>query len=244
MSQIEKLLNVARGELGVKESPANSNNVKYNTWFYGRAVSGSDYPWCCAFVAWCFEQAGLASLWLNGNPKETAYCPYVESSAKAKGQWVTKGYQPGDIVLYDFSGAGQTTHVGIVESVNHDGSLVCIEGNTSMTSNDNGGCVMRRSRMPANVRGAYRPGYQIETETTQETEEKDMTADQVKEIIAEGNPVYNTVADVPDYWRDDVQALVSAGVIKGDGVNPVAMSRSELKSAIVAKRLVDAAMGK
>ena len=29
----EKVLAIARGELGVKESPANSNRVKYNTWY-------------------------------------------------------------------------------------------------------------------------------------------------------------------------------------------------------------------
>ena len=40
-----KVLDVARKELGVKESPANSNRVKYNTWYYGREVSGAAYTW-------------------------------------------------------------------------------------------------------------------------------------------------------------------------------------------------------
>jgi len=48
-----KALAAARSQLGIKESPANSNNVKYNTWYYGHAVSGpTAYPWCCVFVAW------------------------------------------------------------------------------------------------------------------------------------------------------------------------------------------------
>lgn len=43
----------ARAELGTKESPANSNNVRYNTWYYGKAVYGATaYPWCCVFVCW------------------------------------------------------------------------------------------------------------------------------------------------------------------------------------------------
>lgn len=44
----------ALAEVGVKESPKNSNNVKYNTWYYGHPVHGSAYPWCMVFVQWCF----------------------------------------------------------------------------------------------------------------------------------------------------------------------------------------------
>lgn len=53
-----KLLSIAKAEVGVKESPANSNNVKYNTWYYGREVYdglwGTSFPWCAAFVCWLF----------------------------------------------------------------------------------------------------------------------------------------------------------------------------------------------
>lgn len=52
--QRQKILAIADGELGIKESPPNSNNVKYNTWFYGRPVSGASYPWCCTFISWLF----------------------------------------------------------------------------------------------------------------------------------------------------------------------------------------------
>ena len=49
---------IAEAEVGTKESPANSNNVKYNTWFYGREVYdglwGTQFPWCAAFIAWVF----------------------------------------------------------------------------------------------------------------------------------------------------------------------------------------------
>ena len=49
-----KLLRIAAAEVGVTEYPSGSNKVKYNTWFYGKAVSGSAYPWCAVFVCWCF----------------------------------------------------------------------------------------------------------------------------------------------------------------------------------------------
>lgn len=49
----------ALSQVGVKESPAGSNKVKYNTWFYGKVVSGSAYPWCMVFVCWCFAHVGI-----------------------------------------------------------------------------------------------------------------------------------------------------------------------------------------
>ena len=49
------IVNAALAEVGVKETPANSNNVKYNTWYYGKNVSGSAYPWCAAFISWLFR---------------------------------------------------------------------------------------------------------------------------------------------------------------------------------------------
>lgn len=51
------IVDVALAEEGTRES--GTNNVKYNTWFYGHAVSGGDYAWCAVFVAWCANQAGV-----------------------------------------------------------------------------------------------------------------------------------------------------------------------------------------
>ena len=50
----DHLMEIALSQVGVKEIPAGSNDVKYNTWYYGREVKGDAYPWCCVFVEWCF----------------------------------------------------------------------------------------------------------------------------------------------------------------------------------------------
>ena len=78
--------------------------------------------------------------------------------AKAHGRWVTGGYLPGDIVLYNFDSRPDADHCGICESAG-GGKVTCIEGNTSVTSDDNGGKVMRRTRSQSLVLGAYRPDY-------------------------------------------------------------------------------------
>lgn len=44
----------ALGQVGVKESPKNSNKVKYNQWFYGKNISAY---WCATFVCWLFAHA-------------------------------------------------------------------------------------------------------------------------------------------------------------------------------------------
>ena len=168
-NQIDKLIKTAAGEIGTKEFPYGSNKVKYNTEYYGRAVSGSAYPWCCAFIWWVFRECGLSTLFFDGD--KTAYCPAVESFYRSYGQWYTKGKR-GDIVLFDFTGEGKAVHIGIVESVNADGTYTCIEGNTSVSSNDNGGAVMRRIRMKSQIRGFARPKYN----TTKDVEETTVTS--------------------------------------------------------------------
>ena len=152
---VRSVLFAAASQIGVTESPAGSNRVKYNTAYYGREVSGSAYPWCVTFVWWVFRQAGF-SLY------KTASCSalvkrYREASPD---QIIQQGYRSGDLVFFDFSGRqSKTEHVGIVERVGADGTLTTIEGNTGSGSNANGGAVMRRTRNPGLVTCGIRPGY-------------------------------------------------------------------------------------
>lgn len=148
MTRTAKILAVARKELGVKESPPDSNRVKYNEWYYRRPVSGAAYPWCMVFVQWVFHQAGTPL------PLKTASCGALASWAKRNGKFVISGYRPGDVVFFHFDGR-HIVHTGIVERV-CPGGLVTIEGNTGTGNNANGGEVMRRNRPIRFAAGAYR----------------------------------------------------------------------------------------
>jgi hypothetical protein len=161
MATAEKILEIARSQIGTRESPANSDNVKYNTVYYGREVSGK-YPWCAVFVWWVFREAGAPELYYGGG--ETAYCPTLMSFHKK--QKVTD-YRPGDIVFFNFSGRSSAGHVGICES--WDGTYITtIDGNTGSASEDNGGAVLRRRRHKKFIVGAYRPEYQEDDDMTQD----------------------------------------------------------------------------
>lgn len=159
MATANDILKIAQAEIGVKESPANSNNVKYNTWYYGKSVNGSAYPWCAVFVSWLFAQVDSSLI------KKSASCMDIGNWFKQNGRFKANNPQVGDVVFFKYTTNSRwTNHIGIVESINKDGSIVTIEGNTSTTSNDNGGSVMRRTRK-SNIVGYGVPKYSVSTNT-------------------------------------------------------------------------------
>ena len=148
-----RVLTWAESQLGVIEFPFGSNRVKYNDWYYG--APGHNYAWCVTFVQWVMARAGMPL------PIKTASCTQLANWAKAHGQWVTRGYKPGDIVMFHWGSDPKVTeHMGIVKAVNGT-RLITVEGNTSTTDQSNGGCVMERTRALVSVTGAYRPWYNV-----------------------------------------------------------------------------------
>jgi hypothetical protein len=134
-------LRAAIGELGYKESPSGSNANKYGSWY------GANYqPWCAMFVTWCYETAGPSDAFVKGS--RWAYCPYVVADARAGryGLKTTDDPIPGDLVVYDWSWDTVYDHIGLFEKWLGGGDFSAIEGNTSTSSNSNGGQVMRRTR--------------------------------------------------------------------------------------------------
>ena len=193
MATAKEILAVARGELGYKESPAGSNRTKYGTWF---GLNGQ--PWCMLFIQWVFTQAGAESLLAA----RTASCGAFMRAAQSTGRWVTSGYQPGDVVIYDFPGGGATDHCGIVVTALTTG-VRAIEGNTASGDDSNGGEVMERTRPLSVIVGAYRPHY---AEETAEKEDNPMT--------------YKYLKDIPEKFRPIIKDLMTAGIIQGDGSDP------------------------
>lgn len=158
MATAEKVLNVARSQLGVKENPPNSNNILYNTAYFGHVVSGKDYAWCMTFIWWVFKTAGASALFYGGG--KTASCTAFMNWAKKTGRWVTSDFKPGDIVTFNFDSDPAAEHCGIIER-DFVSSISTIEGNTSMYgSQDNGGEVCRKMRSKKLILGAYRPAYE------------------------------------------------------------------------------------
>ena len=85
---------------------------------------------------------------------------------KEQGNFVTKDFKAGDIAFFNFNNGKVAEHIGIIETVNKDGTYSVIEGNTSLTSDDNGGSVMRRTRYKSQIIGCGRPEYDAEELTS------------------------------------------------------------------------------
>ena len=141
MGQRNQFIMTARGELGVIEGP------KDNETKYGAFTKANFLPWCGSFVNWCADQVGL----------KIPNCVSTVAGASAfikKGQWEKVNEAtplPGDIVFFDFpnDGVDRISHVGIVVRDNGDGTVTCIEGNTSPDKKGdqrNGGQVCQKKR--------------------------------------------------------------------------------------------------
>jgi len=140
-----RLVAIAQAEVGQAEDPPGSNDgpriADYRTAVAG-AVPGE--PWCADFVSWVAAQAGVPL----GNAGEGF------SSVAALTDWAgstgrllpaNAPAQPGDLVLFG------DRHVGLVESVEPDGTLDTIEGN-------DGDAVSRATHAPGSWTGLVRLG--------------------------------------------------------------------------------------
>jgi len=160
---LSKTVEVTTLELGVTEWPKGSNNVKYNTAYYGKEVSGSAYKWCVTFLWWVFQEAKERMAFFGGG--KTNSCGTLLRWYQEQGLTVPASeVQRGDIVILNFSGTKDTQHCGYV--IERDGNAVkTIEGNTTPGeegSQDNGGCVAKKTRYPYQIVGVCRPQYKEE----------------------------------------------------------------------------------
>lgn len=121
----QQMVSIAEGEVGQAEDPPGSNNgARIDV--YRSAVAGAQQgePWCADFVSWVAAQAGAP---LGDSGAGFSSVAGITDWANQTGRLLPAGStpQPGDLILFG------DHHVGMVESVNSDGSLETIEGNSS-----------------------------------------------------------------------------------------------------------------
>ena len=186
MKQGEIIVKKASEFIGVKEFPMDSNNVIFNTHYYGKEVNGSAYPWCVTFVWDIFRMCGLSKLFYDG--KKTPSCDCVYSWGKKTGiLWGAYDMvEAGDLVLFDFDRKNGYNHIGIIEKYNN-GLLQTIEGNTGTNNDSNGGEVMRRFRNPYTTHACIiRPRY-----TDTETKTESLVDETIKARVKVGQKAIN-----------------------------------------------------
>ena len=171
-SEVEKIIEIAKGELEYLEKRSNSQldsktgNAGYNNYTkYWRDIKPEwqGNPWCACFVTWVFMKAlgkERAKQLLRHYPY--LYCPTM------KGLFTLNANpKVGDIVIFWKNGA--FAHTGIVIAVDGD-KFTTIEGNTSGASNvvENGGGVCQKTYYNSKLPGTKfcRPTYSSTTITS------------------------------------------------------------------------------
>jgi len=150
----ERLVEIATAEVGYIEEAVPENKTKYQK---------ANQPWCGAFVNWCGKKAGVEI-------PNTVYTPAGADAFKKMKRWFEgEDAQPqaGDVVYFDFpaDGVDRISHVGIVVKDNNDGTVTCVEGNTSSDKKGdqrNGGevCLKIRAYKKKN-RNKFKPNLAV-----------------------------------------------------------------------------------
>jgi len=119
------VLAAVQREVGVAEQPPGSNDAPRIAQ-YRQATAGSGVgPWCAYFASWAAREAGMP---VGENGQGFGSVDALYGWAQRAGRAVPNGPgvvpRPGDLIVWD-------EHIGVVESVQPDGSVATIEGNSS-----------------------------------------------------------------------------------------------------------------
>jgi hypothetical protein len=116
---------VAHTQVGQAEFPPGSNEspriAEYRSAVQGAVIG----PWCADFASWCAAQAGIP-LGENGEGFQSVGALWEWAERSGRAIPASEGSPaPGDLIVWG------SEHVGIIESVDPDGSIHTIEGNSS-----------------------------------------------------------------------------------------------------------------
>lgn len=138
------VIDVAKAQVGIMTGKT------YWVWYYKTKFKNTDRtPWCGAFVAWCYNAAGMYDkVTVAKKFGPLGYVPSYSRYADKNGKWVKKSEaKGGDIIIF-----GRNMHVGLVEGVVGD-YIITIEGNAGPTA------AIGSGKPGAVVRNAYRIDY-------------------------------------------------------------------------------------
>lgn len=229
MTAIDKLIEIAKNEVGYLEKASNSNlydktanagTANYTKYWAEIAPSAQGEPWCACFVTWCFVQAfgkDMAKTLLKHYPY--TYCPDMADLFT-----LNANPQRGDIVI--FKNSGEFTHTGIVTSVSGD-YFTTIEGNTSGGSTiiANGGGVCAKGYYNSTLPGTKfcRPEYNLA-----ETEEEDMA--KIEELQAQISEMKASYDNIINTMGAEIEGLKQKSY--DDVINAMGAELDELKQTV------------
>lgn len=147
------VIEVAKAQVGMM------TGKKYWEWYYKTKFRNTDItPWCGAFVAWCYNEAGVydkISIAKKYGP--LGYVPTYSRFANKHDKWINRNdAKGGDIIVF-----GMNMHVGLVEG-SYGNYIITIEGNAGPTAawgcGKPGACVRKiYKKNSSKIKGVLRP---------------------------------------------------------------------------------------
>jgi hypothetical protein len=116
----QRILALAESQIGTMEATGNNDGEVTK---YPNAFGRGQESYCADFASWVLTNAG-GSL-------DEPWCPSIINKLANSGNWKGRNNpQPGDLILFDWDHDNVADHVGLVKSVNGNGTITTIEGNT------------------------------------------------------------------------------------------------------------------
>lgn len=194
---------------GTAEYPPGSNDNWLTQWYGMGPVA-----WCAITMSRTLIEAGFGTADRIDVPgvettsaKGWAYVPYVEEDFRAAGRWYDEP-TPGDLVVFDWDIDGWGDHVGMVASVDADGSIYSWEGNTDE------GVIRLKHRSRTYTRGFCRPPYAEPTPPQPSQEDDEMFTYSTAPDV-DGGSIWFVVSGTAHrlHLPDDADRINKAGIV-------------------------------
>lgn len=150
----EEFAKIAESQVGEKEVGNNGGKAvrKYQAASW---LSPGAWPWCAAFVCWCFREALKKEPLVILRPRTAGAWDFENWARKEGAELIKPAHKSrvrrGDIVVFTFS------HIGIaVEDEDELGNVKTVEGNTNAAGSREGDGVYRKTRNKSKIRSIIR----------------------------------------------------------------------------------------
>jgi hypothetical protein len=138
--KIKPVTEVYTSQLGVREATGHNDGKAVE--MYLRSVGlGKGYPWCAAFVRWCYDSAHVATT-ING-AAASAHRP--QNLVWFQHTWI-KDPQPGDAFTLWYPSLNRIGHTGFFHRRVNSSVYETVEGNTNEAGSREGDGVYKKYR--------------------------------------------------------------------------------------------------
>lgn len=147
-----RVIEIYSHEIGIKEATGNNDGQRVEE-FLSVTGLGRGNPWCAAFVAWTFNQAGIETV-------RSAWSPDWFPSDKTiytRGKAGNKTPQQADVFGILFPNLGRIAHVGFIDQwPDNSPFIITVEGNTNNDGSREGNQTCKKRRLKKQIYKASR----------------------------------------------------------------------------------------